>query len=214
MNDQPLGGHDSAPSSDHGDTVFGNPNGTRPTPMDTILTLDDIMNSARLVERTAYIYLRGDLVAELNERLAELSRLVDSDGNVIAEGDAALADQSRAGVLLEEIAQIRSDLESSKRAVRFRSMPDDEWRVFEKAHRNADSTLKDADEYHNKLIARCAIAPELTEDDVKAMRSKLGHTQMVTLSNEAYFACTTGGVDVPKSPSFSRGPKQPRSGRN
>lgn len=213
MNDQPLGGEPAAPT--HGDTVFGNPNGHRPSPaVETILTLDDIMNSARLVERTARICLRGDLVAELNEHLEALARLVDADGNVLAEGDEALAAGNEAAEHVAAIGRIRGEMESAMRSVRFRGMPDDEWRVFEKAHRDGDGQIKDPVDYHNKLIARCAIAPTLTEDDVKAMRSRLGQVQMVTLSNEAYFACTTGGVDVPKSPSFSRGPKQPRSGRN
>lgn len=211
MNDQPLGG-DTA-SSNHGDTVFGNPNGTRPAAVETILTLDEIMSSARLVERTARICLRGDLQAELNEAIEKLSRLVDADGKIVAEGDEALAAGNEAGALVEQIAAIRAEMETAMRTVRFRAMPDDEWRTFQAAN-TKDGAPKDSVDYHNKLIARCAIAPALSEDDVKAMRKKLGGPQMVALGNEAYWACTTGGLDVPKSPAFSRGPKQPPSVRN
>lgn len=212
MNDQPLGG-DQAVS----DTItpFGDPGPNPDDPrVDTILTLDEVMNSARLVERTARICLRGDLVAELNEHLQRLAQLVDADGNVLADGDDALAAKSEAAERMGKIARVRREMTGAMRAVRFRAMPDDEWRVFERTHRDGDGKIKDNEDYHNKLIARCAIAPTLSEADVKTMRSRLGHTQMVTLGNEAYLACTTGGLDIPKSPNFSRGQKRTGSGRN
>lgn len=196
--DQTLGGTPA------GDTPFGNPNGThdRTPQLEAILTLDEVMSSARLVERTARICLRGDLEAEYHETLSELSSLVDKDGNVLADGDQALSDASRVEELSERARDLRAEMQAATRRVRFRAMPDDDWRTFDKAHRNADGSLKNQETYNNELIARCAVAPTMTVDDVVKMRAKLGPTQIVTLANAAFYACTTGGLDVPKSPSF------------
>lgn len=215
-----MSDHDQTLSDTSADTPFGNPNGvtaTEPirTPqLETILTLDEIMNSARLVERTARICLRGDLEAEYNETLEELATLVDADGNVLNEGDQSLGDASRVEELSEKARELRAEMQAATRRVRFRAMADDDWRTFDASHKTTDGKIKDQTAYNNEIIARCAIAPTLTVDDVVAMRKKLGPTQIVTLANTAFFACTTGGLDVPKSPSFLPAQKPSGSGKN
>lgn len=172
--------------------------------VETILTLDEIMSSARLVERTARICLRGDLDARYNELLEEISRYVDATGQLVSDGDQALADGALVNERYEELKAVRAERDAAMRAVKFRAMPDDEWTTFEKTHRD-DKTgqWKDNVDFQNKLIARCAFAPTFTEAEVKGMRSKLTPTQMLTLSNAAFLACTTGGLDIPKLPDFS-----------
>ena len=83
--------------------------------------------------------------------------------------------------------------------VRFRAMASDDWTAFKKQHM---PKAKDADmtEFRTKIIAACAIEPPITEDQVKALRKKLGSAQIVKLSDTAFEACTAGGLDVPKSP--------------
>lgn len=211
-----MSDHDQTLADASGDTPFGNPNGVieRTPQLETILTLDEVMSSARLVERTARICLRGDLEAEYHETLEELSTLVDEDGQLLTEGDQALSDASRVEELSLRARQLREQMQTATRRVRFRAMPDDEWRAFDKAHRGTDGKIKDQGTYNNELIAACAIAPAMTVDDVIKLRGKLGPTQMVTLANAAFFACTTGGLDVPKSPSFLPAQKPTASGRN
>lgn len=217
MNDQTLSGNDSP----HDTT--GHPLGT-PTPrlgdlppspqLEAILTLDEVMSSARLVERTARICLRGDLQAEYAEAYEELATLVDAEGQVVTDGDQALTDANRAEELAEKIRYLREQMLEATRRIRFRALPSDQWAEFEKSQRDAQGAIKDDDGYSNELIARCAIAPKLTVDDVKAMRSKLGPDQITALANAAYLACTTGGLDVPKSPSFLPAQKPLESSRS
>lgn len=210
--DQTLGGS----TGPEVPAALGNPGGTveRTPQLETILTLDEIMSSARLVERTARICLRGDLEAEYNETLEELAGLVDADGNVISDGDQALGDANRADQLAERARELRTEMKAATRRVRFRAMPDDEWRAWDKAQRGSDGKIKDQDAYNNEIIARCAIEPTMTVDDVKRLRSKLGPTQLVALANAAFFACTTGGLDVPKSPSYLPAQKPTESGKS
>lgn len=180
--------------------------------VETILTLDEVLSSARLVETKAKICLRADLEAEYADLMAELATLVDEDGNVVAD-DESLADQKveRAQELqrlAEENRKIRAE---HVRVVRFRAMPSDEWEAFEKANRQGGDgrgAAKNPQEYERKIIARCAIEPTLTEDQVKELKGKLGPAQMDHLFSKAYEACRTGGLDVPKSLPFSLAPRQ------
>lgn len=216
MNDQSLAG--DTPNEQAGNTPFGNPNGAsipaRSPQLDTVLSLDEIMSSARLVERTARICLRGDLEAEYLEALEQLGNLVDDKGNIVSDGDQALSDQSRALELNETISRLLDEMAAATRVVRFRAMPSDDWDPWYRAQRDEQGNIKNVDEFNNQIIAKCAIAPTMTVDQVKGLRSKLGPTQIAELANTAFYACTTGGVDVPKSPSFSVAPRPTSSGRN
>ena len=175
--------------------------------METILSLDEIMSSARLVERTVRICIRGDLEAEYEQTVNELGTLVDANGEVLTKGDQALSDGSRAQELAGRVQDLEAQMKAASRTVRFRAMPDDDWRAFLKTHEDAAGKVKDYDAFNEQIIARCAISPTLTVEGVRAMRKKLTPTQMTALANGAYWACTTGGVDVPKSPSFSPAPR-------
>lgn len=211
MNDQSLADStaDSPPPSGAGST-----DGRRTPPpalsqaaVETVLSLDELMSSARLVERTARICLRADLEADYETALEELGSLVDEHGTPLTKGEQALTDGNRAQELVEAVEQLRTRMRESTRVVRFRAMPSDEWEAFEKSHMGADDKVKDVTGFNEQIIARCAINPTMTVQQVRDLRGKLGPTQYAALANAAYWACTTGGVDVPKSPSFSPAPK-------
>jgi len=180
--------------------------------VETILTLDEVLSSARLVETKAKICLRADLEAEYADYLAELASLVDEDGNVVADDDT-LADQKveRAQELqrlMEENRRVRAE---HVRVVRFRAMPSDEWDAFERTNRQGGDgrgAAKNPAEYERKIIARCAIEPTFTEEQVKQLKAKLAPSQMDHLFTKAYEACKTGGLDVPKSLHSSLSPRQ------
>lgn len=183
-----------------GATPFGTPGGT-PVPqvnVDRPLSVDEVLEKARRVERTARICLRGDLQAEYDELLEELQGLVDLDGNVLATGEQALSDAGRAEDITARLTTLRTEMTGAMRAVRFRAMPDVEWRVFEAEHR-VDGVVADEGVYYDKMMARCAVSPKLTQSAAESLRNTLSARQMAELSNQCYLANVTGGVDIPKS---------------
>lgn len=180
--------------------------------VETILSLDEVLSSARLVETKAKICLRADLEAEYADIMSELATLVDDEGNVVADDDS-LADQKvqRAHELQRLAEENRKVRAEHVRVVRFRAMPSDEWEAFEKANRQGGDgrgPAKNPLEYERKIISRCAIEPTLTEEQVRDLKGKLGPAQMDHLFAKAYEACRTGGLDVPKSLPFSLAPRQ------
>jgi hypothetical protein len=195
------------------DTVFGNPDGPDHSEHDPgahqrpvssgLLTVEDVLASARLVERTASICLRADLTAEHDLVLGELGTRVTASGEVIGgDEEGAVSDQSnasRAQELADRLQQIKIEMRASMWHVRFRAMDSDTWTAFKKQHwpkaKGADMT-----EFRTKIIAECAIEPPITEDQVRQLRKKLNASQFVDLSDTAFAACSEGGLDVPKSP--------------
>lgn len=177
-----------------------------PDVVQNILDLDEVLNSARLVERTAVICLRADLEADFDQMVEELASLVDENGTVIGDPEGALYDgrAARAQELRDRLDENVAERRAASREVRFRSLPTDEWEAFEKTHRGgAGNQVKDPAKYSNELISRCAIAPVLTVAEVQQLRKTLGPPQFNTLFNTAHDACTSGGLDVPKLPPFS-----------
>lgn len=179
--------------------------------VENILTLEKVMESARLVRRKAIICLRGDLEAEYESLRAELATLVDEDGVLVDVGEPALDDQRAARAqeiqLLMEKNRVARKAESY--AVIFEAMPADEWAEFEKVNREGPGgPVKNARDYERKIIARCSIEPKFSESDVDQLRGKLSAPQMNRLFMMAFEACTQGGLDIPKSQPFSLSPRQ------
>lgn len=200
MNDESLA-HATTPAEPA--TPFGNPDGT-PLPHRQ-LTIEEVLESARRIEKVARISLRGDLAAEHDEVVRELASLVDTNGELIADPEASLDEQStaaRAQELNDRLTALGREMAGAMWSVRFRAMSSDEWAVFTKAHlpQPDKDGKQDLTEFNVKLIAATAIDPEISEDQVKALSAKLGSSQMVALANTAWSVCTKGGVDVPKSP--------------
>lgn len=166
------------------------------------LDFEELLSSVKRVETVARIFLRGDLVAEREQILAELRTLVDTNGQVIADPEAAIGETSRearAQALAQRLAQVDATMAASARWVRFRGMPSDEWVKFHAAH-FPKGEKRDVTEFNNRLIAEVAIEPTLTIPQIQRMRSELGAKQMMTMADEAWKSCNEGGVDVPKSP--------------
>jgi len=170
----------------------------------TSYTVEDVLNQARRVKRTARICIRGDLLDVREGILDDLSSLVDPRGNVIEpEAEASIGDvtnATRAQQLSEELVQVDATIAGFMWTVQFEGMDSDTWVAFHKAYfpkgEGADLTV-----FNNKLIAATAIQPPITEEQMVALRKKLGLRQINELSNKAWEACNAGGVDIPKSPS-------------
>lgn len=166
-------------------------------------TVEDVLDSARLVERTASICLRADMVAEHDRILEELGTLITPSGELVEGDEENGLDQqsnaSRARYLADRLQRVQQEMRSSMWHVRFRAMPSDEWTTFKRLWwpKGKDPDLT---EFRTKLVAACAVEPPITEAQVKELRKKLTASQIVKLSDTAYDACTAGGLDVPKSP--------------
>lgn len=170
------------------------------------LTVDQILEMAKLPERRARVCLRGDLQAKYDAIVEELSALVTvgPGGEVVADAEASIGEQtnaSRAEALGQDLEAVRREMSASMWFPLFRGMPTDDLAVFEKAHLPKDGA--DPTDYHNRLIAACCVDPDLTLDDVVKLRHRLGFKAFYGLIQTAREVCLGGGVDVPKSLSFS-----------
>ncbi len=197
----PIADNEAAPNTIARDVVAA-ATGLAANAVETLLSFEEIMSSARRVRRTAWICLRGDLEERRNEILTELAGLVDEDGNIVSEGEEALADQSQATALLDELKVVDGEMQTAMRKVVFEAMPEDEWEAFEKANRKPSGEAKDYSDYKRKLIARCAVEPTFTEQQVRQMQGKLGPSQLDEMFNRAFESNMQGGIDIPKLPSF------------
>lgn len=181
-----------------------------PEVVETILDLDEVLSSAKLIERTATICLSGDLVAEYESVMTELGTLIDANGQVLGnsgEQELYSARAARAQALNDRAEELLEGQRAAQRTIRFRGMDEDTFAAFEKTHRFDNGQPKEPRKYVNLLIATCAIAPTLTEAEVAKMRKALVRPQVNLLFETAYEACTVGGLDVPKSLPFSLAPK-------
>lgn len=201
-----------------GDTVFGNPNGHTPAPAAAVkyLSLDEVLTSAKRHRTIAHICMRADLQAEYDDVVVELAGMVDTQGNLLPRDpessldDGALAE--RAQWLANREVEIRREMNAAMRDVVFEAMPADKWQPWYEKHyphkdvaaARARDEEPDLTTFNNLLIAEVAVQPTLTVAEIVQLRSVLGATQMNHLANQAWLACTRGGVDIPKSPAFLR----------
>lgn len=179
------------------------------TAISNILTLEAVMSSARRVRRTAVICLAPDIENAYEEAVERLGDLVDAQGRLLDEESLAGADD--ANTQRDKVAALYEQMRQHTYKVVFDGLVDEEWEVFEKTNRTSQGVIRDVTTYHNRLIAACAVEPKLTESEVAAMRKRLSAKQMQKLGNTAYEACTTGGVDVPKLPTYWHAPRPQES---
>lgn len=190
--------------------IFAANQATAQDQINTILDLDTILSSARLIERYEEVCVRGDLVREHDDVIRELSRLVDLDGNLVSEddGDASLADGAKVEQLQQRAEELREEMKPATLGILFRAMASDEWEAFDKSHKNGSGNYKDRPRFEHELIAKCAVRPEMTPADVAGkLRKNLSQGQFVKLFNAAFYVNVQDGLDVPKLPSYLAAPK-------
>lgn len=177
--------------------------------MENLLSLDEIMSAARRTRRIATLCLRGDLEGDYYAAIDRLGDLVDADGVPLDE--QALDGGAEITELRDRIQALRAEMGKFSRKIVFEGMTSDEWDVFEKERRNDRGEIKDVSDYNARLISTCAVAPKISLAEVEQLRRTLMPAQFAMLANMAFGACTTGGLDVPKSPGFSHARKQQES---
>lgn len=174
--------------------------------VDTILNLDELLSGdVRRATKTARILTKPHLGGELEEVEYELGQLIDDNGNLIEDGnsDRSLVDggvRGRVDALLARRKALRAEMAASTASIRVEQLPDDEWDAFQNKHRDAlakGTPFPPA--LWDELIVKCAVAPRMTEDKVKALRKLVGHPQMDEIAWKCWSVCTQSGVSVPKS---------------
>lgn len=180
--------------------------------VDTILDLDAILSAdVRRAEKTARFSVKPWLEAEIDELDAALAALTDEHGNPLDTLEAGLGELSPAMQLAQQIEELRREYTASMQSVRVRQLPADKWTAFQAKWRDAlDKQPPFPDEMWDELIAACAIAPAMTLDQVRQLRTRLGHPVMHTIALAAWNVCAHSGVSVPKSQLSSRVLKRQR----
>jgi hypothetical protein len=166
-------------------------------------TVDEVLATARRIERTASICLRGDLQAEWDHLLDELSGLVTASGELIEQdSDDSLGEVSgsaRVQQITERLTALRREMAEAMWRVRFRGMASEDWAPWVKKNKPKGDNANMSG-FFNLLIAETAIEPTLTVEQVQQLRGVLTDTSIGKLTTTAWEACTTGGLDVPKLP--------------
>lgn len=174
-----------------------------PSIVDTILDLDAFLSGdVRLAEKTAYFTTEPQLEAEIDELEAQLAELTDEYGNPVAAAEASLADgKAPAYKLADEIEVKRAQLNRSRRGVRVRQLPSDEWLAFRAKHKKVmdDPGHADRRAMWDELIVACAIAPTFTVEKLAKLRKMIGDPQVSQIELACFHVCTKSGVSVPKS---------------
>lgn len=176
--------------------------------VDTILDLDAFLaGDVRRAEKTARFSTKPWLEADIDALEARLEGITDELGRPVdlpAERAVGDTDHPAYG-LAREIQAKRAEYRQSFASVRVRQLPSDDWTAFVAKHKKAlDSEPPYPAAMWDELIVACAIQPAFTLDQVRALRSKLGHPQMDVISTACWEVCTSSGVSVPKSLRSSR----------
>lgn len=170
-----------------------------------MLTVEEILESARLPEDYARICLRADLEAEHNRLILELGQMISTDGELLEDDEAALGEetpQGRAQAKANRLEEVRREMADSTRYVLFRGLTDDDLKIFRRANLPSKGDPNDAQiaAFNDALIVATAINPTITIEQMRSFRARLGKRAIDTLVETANKVCTQGGVNVPKLP--------------
>lgn len=192
--------HLDTPHDDHSpaDTLTD----TTPTPPAAAFTVEDVLEMAERVERTATICLAANLQGEWDRLVDELSTLVNPLGEVLDNSEPSAGQQSaegRAIEISERLTELRREMAAKVWHVTFRAMSSDDFASFSKRHQPKSNTADHTD-FYNRLICETAVSPTISMEQIKALRQKLGPQAIKKLIETASEVCTRGGLDVPKLP--------------
>jgi hypothetical protein len=155
------------------------------------LSIEDILEATRPREEVARICLDGRLLG----RHTQLTRLLDDlDGLTI--GPPTTGEAQR---VAEEIRAVEEQIEAAKVEFRFAGLSSYEFdRLQKRFPREGDKPGWDVTAGAAALVAACAIAPKMTEEQATALEQKLQDGAWTDLFNAAW-SCTTGRGSVPPS---------------
>jgi hypothetical protein len=159
---------------------------------------DSWLNGAKLPERSRTVYGRADLVAELEELEEQLQA---ANQNAIL--DDRLAGSNTPQAIAARIAAVQEEMKSSALTFRFKALD----KTVTKALYNEAPKIKDDD--GDKIadqdwiaehwIAKAAVHPKLTAEQVATLRERIGDGQFAGLWESAFLATNQKDVKVPFS---------------
>lgn len=175
-----------------------------PTAPPAASSLEDVLDCARLPERSVTLTLDGQAAREYELALAELAAVVDVHGNVVGaadDGSVTDAEVARAEDLAQRVQQTRQATRAASRAFVFRAMAADAWEAFDKRHRDAKGSIRDQRAYEDELIATCSVSPTVTVEEIQTrLRVLLNRVQLVALFSTALRVNTLDGLQPAKPP--------------
>lgn len=159
--------------------------------------VDDLIRSARPLEGTVRLCLRGDLLAEY----ADLERRLGDAQHADARDSLAAGGQAR--VLAERMEELLRQIDDHTHPFTFRALPRHEFRRIQDQHppregNHIDATLGgNIETFPAPLIQACCLEPKMTDDQVGQLVDVLSDGQLMEL-----FGCALGlnrsRVDLPK----------------
>ena len=165
-------------------------------------TVDQVLDMARRVRRTASVCLRADLQAEWDRLYEELTTLVTATGEVIDSDEVSAGEEtaeSRAIAIRDRLNVLRREMRKAMWHVTFEAMPDEDWALFKRRHKPKDPKA-DHTEFQHRLVCETAVSPTLSMEQLAQLRKKLGPPAIASFTVKAWEACTVSGLDVPKLP--------------
>lgn len=188
--------------------AFGLPEDQIPNPIasnglgiaaETILTLDDLIEGARLPERIVRISKRGDLLAELDDVEGRLEELVDDEGQQQVSDDA-LGAVNEVHQLRNRAFELRTEIAKSTIPVKVRAMGAAAWKVFfAKWEDTKAGGVKDG--INDALVIACTVSPVIeSQAQLDRLKDAFNHVQVLRIAQAAFAANTASGLDLPKLP--------------
>lgn len=141
----------------------------------------DILKKAKRREKSVYLCLAGEEIAELDR----LERKLAAMGKAWEPG--SLADADPRDKLAKQVSGLRKKIRESETEFRFRALGDREWSDLLAAHPSPDADkMWDPETFGPALIAACAVDPVMTAEQVKELFEVLNGAQRDELWRGAY----------------------------
>lgn len=167
--------------------------------IENVLTLDGIIEGARLPERVVRICKRGDLLGTLDQVEGRLEELTDDDGELIVTDDA-LGDEGEVQSLVRQALELRTEIAKNTFPFRVRAMGSAKWKSFV-AEWEDTRTKAFKPGMNDALIIKSAISPVIAnQQELDRFRAAFAHTQTNAVFSAAFLANTKSGLDIPKLP--------------
>lgn len=178
--------------------------------VNTLFTLDAYLASdVRRAEKTARFCTNPAIEAQMEDLVAELETLVDTQGRPKSTVDASMADGGRsAPIVAQEIEALEADYAKAMAIVLLKAMDEDDWTAFLALHKKVLSEpMPYPAAFYEDLILKSDPTitmpggkPErISAEQVKRLRKTLGHAAFNEIAQTAFTVNTSSGVSVPKS---------------
>ena len=161
-----------------------------------------LLQEQKRPERVVKIYLRGDLIADIDQLDVELQKLGQS---LAAQGDSRLSGNSEAKRLGDQIQALRAEAEESSVSVRLQAMTRKAWNDLIAKHPGDKDKNEDFDarKLFDEAVPLSIVDPDLDADTMDKFLDALTEGQYDQLAGAVY-VLNAGEGAVPFSVLASR----------